>query len=381
MKFNFKTGLLTTLALFFVFSTALAAEIIKPDPNNPNVTVGASETRRNLYTAGGNVTINGTTVGDLVAAGGMVTVEGDVEQDVMMAGGTLSLSGSIGDDARIAGGNITVRSPIGGDLVVAGGNINITSQAIISGDLIIAGGNVVVDAPVNGMVRVVGGNVTINSKINGDVFAQTSEKLIFGASAEVLGRVNHKGSSEAVVQQGAKIPAIEFTQWQGKDRGFGRKLAGLLTLAFLIKLLAWILVGLLLVRFGKGIVHQVVEEVRSAPWANAGWGLVGLIGVPIIIVVLFFTLIGYYVAIILGLSYALMLVVANVLASVVLGYIILRALSKPAENISDWQAVVIGVVVWSLIRLIPILGWLVVFVMLLLTLGAMFKMVKTKLIS
>jgi hypothetical protein len=123
-----------------VFATAGAADIIAPNKDNPNVSIPATETHRNVYTAGSNVTVSGNIAGDLVAAGGMTTIEGSVEQDAMLAGGTLNINGSINGDARLAGGNITVGSPVGGDLVVAGGNVTVTGRSSVGGDLVAGAG-------------------------------------------------------------------------------------------------------------------------------------------------------------------------------------------------------------------------------------------------
>jgi hypothetical protein len=154
----------------------------------------------------------------------------------------------VGGDARVAGGNITISSPIGGDLLIAGGNISLTEKSSVSGDLVIGGGNVILNAPVMGRLKAGVGNLTINSKIEGDVEIYSSGRgkgegnVVFGPKAEVLGKIFHKGSKQAVIQEGAKVSAIDFTLHTGRKAMAA--LAGFLTAAVLIKLIAWLWVWL-----------------------------------------------------------------------------------------------------------------------------------------
>ncbi len=367
-------SMIALTALSFLALPAFAAEIIQPTRDNPNVTVGAAEKHKNLYLAGANVTVNADTAADLAAAGGMVLVTGKVEQEALLAGGTVYVSGAIGGNARVAGGNITISGPVGGDLVVAGGNVNLTGSASVAGDLLIAGGNLNIDAPVAGDIRMAGGTAIINSKVGGKVYAR-SQSLSFGSSAEVLSGVEYKGEQTATVAAGARVGEISFTKIRTKD--FRGQVVGLFSLAILLKLLAWLVAAYVLLKFKKGFVLSLAEDFKARPWANLGWGLLALFGGPILVVLLFVTLVGYYLAFILGLMYALAIVATNLISAMVLGYFLLSKLSKAGETLTDWQAVVIGVVVWVLLRFIPVLGWLAMAIVFLMVLGAGVKRLKS----
>lgn len=353
-------------------STALAAEVKTGTKANPNVLIGVSETHKNLYTVGGNVTVNGDTKGDLTAAGGLVTIDGNVEKDLLLAGGTLNVSGTIGDNARIAGGNITVTGPVKGDLVIAGGNIVIAGSASVDGDLLVAGGNISIDAPVKGNVKIVGGNVTINRKIDGNVEVKTSQSLIFGPNADIAGTINHTGKTKAEVQEGAKISNINFTQLQAQA-GAKKALAGIFTIAFLLQILAWMAAAWLLMHFKKSWVTEVSNRVQSQPWSNLGWGLVYLVAIPLTVILLLFTLVGYYAAFMVGAAYVMLLLAAKIFAAITVGFVIVKLLNKPNDGIPMWQPVVIGTVAWAVLGLIPFVGWVVLAVVFLQTFGALAK--------
>jgi len=279
---------LASFVLVFAFAgVAEAATLISPSKSDGSVVVSASDSFKNLYTAGANVTINGAVTGDLTAVGALVNLVGDVEQDVMLVGGTLNLSGKIGGDARLAGANITFTAPVGGDVVLAGGNVNFTEKAAVGGDLVLAGGNVYIDAPVNGHIKIVGGNININSQVAGDVEIISSKSLTFGPRAEVLGKISHKGPAEAVVEPGAKVSGIEYTKIN--TRGYRSGLMAIATIGFVVKFLALLIASWLLLYLRKHKVHQISDNVQAKPWNALGWGLVGVIVMPIVSVFLLLT--------------------------------------------------------------------------------------------
>ncbi|MCX6797105.1 MAG: hypothetical protein NTX98_01340, partial [Candidatus Doudnabacteria bacterium] len=331
------------LASFLFISGALAADLVGPESSDDaNVTISSAETHKNLYTAGGNVTVNGNVLGDLTAAGGMVTVEGNVEKDLIVAGGNLFINGKVGETARIAGGNISISAPIGGDLLVGGGNITISERSSVGGDLLVGGGNVNVNAPVKGSVKIGGGSVFINSKIEGDVKVKISKSLVFGPKADIQGKVKYEAPKPAVFKEGSKVPNAEFTKWQKPGRK-GR-MAGIITVAFLIKILAWILMGLVLVKLRKQTIQNMFFGIIEKPWENLGIGFLALIAAPILIILLLITAVGYYLAITAAMLYILLLLFACILSALFLGFLILKYLNKPSGPQVNWQAAVIGVV-------------------------------------
>ncbi|HYV33863.1 MAG TPA: hypothetical protein VE973_03365 [Candidatus Limnocylindria bacterium] len=362
------------LPLFFAAMPVYAAEIVGPSGGQGNVILGAQESHKNLYVGGGNLTVNSNISGDLTAVGGMLDIIGNVENEALIAGGNISISGSLGGNSRVAGGNITISGPINGDLAIAGGNIDLTGKASVAGDLLIAGGSVIIDAPVKGDIRVAGGNVTINSKVGGKVYARASKSLSFGSGADVAGEVNYKGISPAIVDAAAKTGTINYTKIE--PNSYAGKVAGLLTLGFLIKLLAWLIAGYVVLKFLKNFILSLREEVTQKPWANLGVGFLTLIAPPILFILLLITFVGYYLAALLAISYALLLVSTGLISALVLGYYTLSKMNKPGEVIVEWQALLIGVVIWVVLDFIPVLGWIAKAIIFLMVLGAVTKRLK-----
>ncbi len=354
--------------------TARAAEFIAADKDSGNVTLSAGDTHRNAYVAGGSVFVNSAITGDLYAAGGTVTVENSIEQDAVIAGGTVIMNGSVGGDVRLAGGTLTVNGPIAGDLLLAGGTVNITEKGSIGGDLIMAGGQITVNGSVTGKAMINGGAITVNSRIAGLLRVTASEFLDFGAKADVAQKVSYKGVQEATLTEGAKVGEIEYTPIQQHSNKAGALIAGIFTVGFVMKLLAMILAGLLIMKLFPRTSHAAVAKIADNPWVNIGVGALVLFVGPIAVILALITFVGMYAAILAFLAWLLLLMLACLSSSVFIGSWIVQKLTKKTEMVFDWQALVIGVVALAIAQFIPVAGWLFVFVLMLLAFGAMLRL-------
>ncbi len=361
--------------LAFAPMVSRAAEFLAPgEQDNGNLTLPSSQTHRNLYVAGGNVTIDSVTTGDLYAAGGTVIVSGNIEQDANLGGGTVILNGNTGGDVRVFGGNITINRPVGGDVLVFGGTVTLGEQASIAGDLIVCGGSANVNGPVSGSVWASAGSVTLNSAITGPVKVKSGKQLVFGPNARVAGTVNYTGPSEALVQDGAQVSSIDFHMTE--KRGTGHKFTGLFTLAFLLKMLAWIAAGLVLLQIFKRPARAVTESLRQSPWLNLGIGVLGAVVVPVLALILALVILGYYLAFLLFIAYIFFLGVSCITAAVFTGALIVKWLTKKPDLALDWQAVVIGVVLFGIVALVPVIGWIIVTLLSLMAFGAYVRLVR-----
>lgn len=364
-------GVLGIVAVNF----ASAAEFMAPkDKNDSTLTVGVNDTHKNLYAAAGTVTINGSTSGDLFAAGATVTVNGPVEQDLFLAGGTIISNEKVGGDLRMAGGTLSVNSPVAGDVLIAGGSVSVTEKTSVGGDFIAGVGNLDLSAPVKGNVNIHGGSVTINSKIDGNVFVAANRSLTFGPKAEISGKIVFHGPSEAAITDGAKVSSVEFTKVTPKS--FGNNFRGMITLGVLVKLLAMFIALLLLIKFMPGKTKAVLEIAHEKPWASLGIGFVSILVMPIAAIILFITFIGYYIGLIVLVFFFLFMLFSGLLASLFLGNLVIKWLTKKPSPILDWQSALIGVALLTAIGFIPVIGWVIDAILALIALGSIVQMAR-----
>lgn len=365
-------GIVAVVGMMVVAPIATAAEFIPGDETSGNVTLSSTETHHNAYTAGNNIFVNSKTTGDLYVAGGTVTIEGSVEQDLVIAAGEVNINGEVGGDIRAAGGTITINNKVGGDIIMAGGTLHLTEKSSVVGDLYVAGGEVTIDGPVTGTVQIHGDNVTLNSTMNGQVKVNAGNLFVIGNKAVIPAGVTYQGVNDRVIKDGAQVGPIDYKKIESK-KGAGHIFAGIFTLIFVVKVLGLILAGLLLMRLFPRSSNEAVEAMRSNKWSNLGIGAVALIVVPILSIILMVIFLGFYIGMMAFVIWGLMLMLSILVASVFIGAWIVNKLTKKEGMRYDWQALVIGVIVMSLLFLIPFIGGLVMFIFILMAFGGLIR--------
>jgi cytoskeletal protein CcmA (bactofilin family) len=354
-------------ALVFFISNAAAQDGARKRGSADHATVPASQVVEGDYFAfGETVEISGTINGDLYASGGQVIIDGRVNGDVLIAGGRVSLSGTVSQDVRAAGGQIAITGNVGRNLTVAGGNVEIASSAVVSGGVVAAGGSVDLAAPVGGAAKIAAGTLIIANRIAGDVEAAVGT-LRIASKAEIGGNVSYWSGQEAVVSEGARI--------NGKIvRNIAPERPRILPAAFFAWLVfvainfvcTWIL-GLLSARFLPRYHQSVITTLRERPWASLGIGFIAAVVVPVVCALLFATVLAIPLALILLFAFFILLYWSRIYAIGRIGELILARL-RPAS--SRASAFVLGLFVYYILAVIPVVGWFVVPLVVLFGLGS-----------
>lgn len=138
------------------------------------------------------------------------------------------------------------------------------------------------------------------------------------------------------------------------------------------KLIIDIIVSLIFVYFLVGMLKPVLTSIKNSPVQNGIYGLAFLILVPILSIFLLFLL---FLGIVSFLFYALILVLSIYISKIFLGWVTLRWWYRrdKTEYALDWKAAVVGPIALFIIALIPILGWLFLAILYLITIGAVIR--------
>ena len=325
----------------------------------------------NLYTAGENVIISGTVVGDLIALGSSFISTGTLSSDALVVAGTIELQSPISGDARLLGAHVTVSQNVGGDLVVAGGTVTVLPDVLISNDTLIAGGEVAFEGHAKRSLKIRAGSATINGIIDGSVTFKGGE-LTIGPRAVIEGTVTAESGTAVVVKEGALIKGgtkFDTTSYEG-EKGFAEAIFGIVFLAKLLILLVSTLVLLPLFR------SQVREVARFSLFSFGKSFLIGFgifIATPILIGLLVFSVVGVLLGIILLFLYLLLLMGACIVSGIIFGtiiYSLYRKQKEVPEHLS-WKIAVPGVLLLLLVGLIPFFGPLIETVFFFVSLGAL----------
>ena len=230
----------------------------------------------------------------IVSFGGHVTVEGTVEESIIVFGGSLALSGEVGDSVVGFGSNITLKS-----------------TAVIKGDIASIGGTL---------------NKEPGCVIEGDT--------VYFKGGEALSKLFAGGI-------------------------FSFPLMPIILVIKLIGFFVWLLIGLLMAALFPRQLSLASSQIRSAFWPVVGTGLVFLIlfgGLVIVFALLSLVLIGIPFLLMLGALGLAVKIFGQVALFTFFGESIGKSIGR--KTLAPAAAVVIGLVVVSFFKFIPILGFL-----------------------
>jgi len=323
--------------------------------------------KEDLYLAGGQVDVAGGVEGDVSAAGGRITIDDNVAGDVAAFGGTVHVNASVTDDMRLTGGEVTVSGQAGDDLLAAGGTVTVAPGSRIRGRAWLAGGRVEMAGRVGKELRAAGGEIVISGEVQGDV-ELIGESIEIRPEAVIRGQLRYRSPNTARIDPAARITgpviasAIEMPR-AGAGHTGGRVF---ITLSMIVTAAVFVLLF-------PGFSVSTARRVRVTPWPNLGIGFAILAIGPLVVILLLASVLGLWLGLI-ALALYLVLLLLGYLTGVL--FLADTALQKwrPTGNHERWWvigALAIVLVLLALLRLIPVLGGLLSFVLMLFGLGAL----------
>lgn len=321
-----------------------------------------------LYAAGGTVTLDVDAAGDVVAAGGRVDVGSNIKGDAIVAGGTVEIRGTILDDVRVAGGDVNARARIGGDFIAAGGSVRLAPEATVGARAWIAGGNVDVAGRVARNLRIAAGEAQMAGEVRGDVDV-AARKLVIAPGAVIHGNLVYRSDQPATIDPSARIAGTvtRLPAPAGPPPAAARAGAGLLFLGSLM------LTAVVLYLAFPAFFDRAARTLSTQPWASLALGLALLVTVPFVTVILFVSLLGLPLGLLLLAAYFIALPVGLLTGIYFVAQTALAKLSPAKTSRTGWRlgAIILACVALALIGLIPVAGALVWLILALIGLGAL----------
>jgi cytoskeletal protein CcmA (bactofilin family) len=342
----------------------------------------AAASSRNTYLSGSIVRPGRAIEGDFIAAGGKVSSEQPVKGDVMAAGGSVDIRAAVGDDVRVAGGDVSIENTIGGELFASGGNITLSKAVRVAGPAALYGGTVVIDGRIDGPLTVAARTLTVNGELNGETRIR-AEQIEVGPTAKISGALGYASRNELKRAEGAVITgaitrmdggAISRSRdmrhadrdWHWHNHRSSTWVGAIFTFIALLACAA-----VLLLVFPTFSVNAS-EKIKTSPWLALAVGFGVIVGVPILAVLLFVTVLGIPLGII-----ALALYPASLLVGFVAGVLFVARRAQFAmrkEDASGFLSVIgffaLALLLVMVMSWVPFVGSLVLFVVTVIGVGA-----------
>jgi len=337
--------LLFAVLTFVSAKPSLAFELGGTDQSSGNLSLSQGVSVNDNYFAFGNlINLNGNINGDLITAGNQLEINGEVDNNVFAAGSTVIVKGKVKRDVFIGAADVTI-----------------DKDAIIEGDLSVGANNLVVNGEIKGLVRAGVNTLNVNGKIGNGINASV-ENFMLGENANVSGDISYTSANGAKINSNSKITGkIEQKSISPKaQKESTSQKAG----TMLISLLSALLVGVVLLSIMPKKSAEIYSLIKTKFWPSVGIGFLALIVIPIIVIALLVIFIGIPLALISLALYIFAIYATKIFVGLALGQLI------SGEKWAPIWAMTLGVFILSVIAMIPVLGGIISFAVVLVGLGA-----------
>lgn len=315
---------------------------------------GSEKTTDDVYTVGSSTLFSGRVGGDATALGGTVLGNGDIAGDALFVGKRLTLRGTTTDDARLLGGRVFLEGRVGDDAVLLGGTVAVLPSASVGGDLYAVGDEVAVEGKVAGNARIAAREARIAGTVRGNV--EVWGDVAVGSSASIGGDFIYHAKHEITISPGATLSGrVLFVREGAGGRVFPFK-RDLLSGFFSLQLLMQLLLGFLLLFLMRERLEETLADMLSCFWPRVLRGALLLVLLPIAGVLLMGSIIGIPVALLLFAFLIMGGIVGTAVSGVMVGLFLEKTVFKRPLFPVTYRPVLLGILLLSLISVLPYVG-------------------------
>lgn len=327
--------------------------------------------------------------GDVFVSGGALVTKGRVAGDAHVTGFDLDLEADVAGDLYAAGAAVTLRAPVGGDLSMMGFSLRTADTAVTTGNTRMLGSTITIDGDIGGALAATGGEIMLNAAVSGDALLQGGT-ITFGPKARISGTLTYS-APEPVTIPAEVIPAAKVVyrktpplmdrfehmrdwgeDWAGRDMPTLPSTLALIS-AFLVTVGFLVLLGGALLALAPQRCEALRFTGTQRPALMVLLGVLGLSTLLGLVPVAAMTVIGLPFVPIVVLAILVVWTLGYVFGTYVVALRLYQAFGGREDPGLGVRIVLLGgtVFVFSLLNFVPVLGWMVNFLLVLFGIGAL----------
>jgi cytoskeletal protein CcmA (bactofilin family) len=342
-------------AIAFVMG-ALGVALALPSPasagetkyGDPNYTLTADEeTPTDLIVFADTTRIDGTVDGDLIVWSRSLTVNGHIKGDVIAFSQNLHVKGQVDGNVRSFAQNFDLNGTVGRNVMSWSEESDLDSDSKVGGTAMMGGENVELNGHLGGDAMLFGDIVEIGGTLGRNVRAHGGT-LRISSGAEIMGATEFHGQHQPEVSSSAKLASppqvtIESRQHGGNYRSLRY---------YWHQMLFWgarFLFGLVVILLAPGFFADVQSSVKKGVHAF-GFGLLFAVAIPILAILICFTIVGIGVSIASMLLYIVAMYAARIFVAAWFGELLLG----PSTGVGGSVArMALGLVIVQILAMLP----------------------------
>lgn len=349
------------IVLFVAFLVALfaSAGVVFAQSSNSQkiVDVKAEDViNHDFFASGDLVTISGKVNGDAYVFAQKVVVNGEVNGDLIAAGGEILIPGKVDHDARLAASKISISGTVDGSVTAGSGEFIYERSGRIGNSAVIATNDVSLQGYIGKDLTIWASKVIVNNNVGGSILAAVSD-LKLDPGARIGGDITYWASSNMTVNMGSDIRGQtvkhEIKNADSAGSNIEKSIAGAKFALKVFGFLFSLILGLAIIRLLPVYSSQVVDFIAKKTFRSFWVGLLILLATPLLILILFLTIVGIPFAFILLFVLILIFCLSKIFIALALGNW-LETKFKLSSSAS--LTFVGGLIVYTLISMIPVVG-------------------------
>lgn len=330
-------------AALIIPATSLAASVNTPD--KPETSAGSVKDAKkgtlaigkDMLSVGQSVDLNNPEVlANLFAAGNSVRISGGkIAADIFAAGDSVEIDQAmVGSNIFAAGNSVTCNASVVGQVLLAGNSVRLNGQASYASA---SGNSVAVNGSFSGDVNVSGDSVAIgpDTVIDGTLYVQSPSEPTIPSTAKIANYKYTHGTSSSAVAGGFAAAMMSILM--------------MMIIAGIVGIFVFALLALLLATDRPFVAAG--NALRARPARVLLTGFVVILVVPIVVVLLFITLIGWELALTLLLACGVLSLISDAFAAISVGFMVFKKMNR-------WGAAILMTLIFGVVGAIPIVGWL-----------------------
>ncbi len=315
-----------------------------------------------LFIGAKDAAIDGTVNGDVFVGAETVTITGKINGNLHLGSASVTLQGAeISGNAYIGSGHVTVtKTTIDGSLFLGSGNVSLDKDSNIKGSLFIGAGDVTIDSKIGRNLYLGAGlaNIGDNTKVGMNLY------YAYEANSNNI-KISDKAviSGETIKKVYEKQPKIDNKMAVGGLKAFK-------SITSIYWFVTTLVLGLLYLRFFKKHFTETSVIVSKKFWKNFGIGLLIFITIIPASLLLLITVIGIPLIKVIFLLMALFVFLSRFIVSLALGQWMAIKFNWN-KKMSNYWLFIIGLVVISVLKAVPVVGFFTTLVVTAVGLGAL----------
>lgn len=344
-----------------------------------------------IFISGSNINFDSSLVGDLLCVGQNIVITGNIKGDVLCAGQNIKVTGLVDGNIRIIGQTLDLSGSTTRNLYAVGQSLVLSSKSSVKGDVLFGAQTVDLSGIAGRDIAGAGERITVSGSLlrNALVTVSTlnvSDTASVGGNIDYFVDKDNVNNQTAVSQKGIKgeVRRHEIEKPAMEKPAVSENIRKVAPSAMVFKkvmsIVSYALLAFVLIYFSRGRTNQITALITQKPVMAGLIGLAIFVVAPIAIIISCITVVGLPTAFVILIFYILSMFIASLYSTILIGKLIMK---KYRPKSSIYLSAAIGCLVVGVLSAIPVIGWLFIFVLFLMGLGASLLtfIPETKLIS